>query len=169
MEYFKQAFTFTLIYLLYWAIEQYRQNQKRQAEEADLKEELLKAQVQSLQMQLQPHFFFNTLNTISSIMYKEPERADKLISRMSSFLRNVIGLKNKPLHPFEEEVILLKQFIDVMLERYSDKLIVKYEVCANCRNVQVPVLLLQPIVENAIQYAIDFQEKTEINIKANNG
>ena len=164
MEYFKQLPSFWLIYLVYWAIKQYQQNQQRQAEEASLKEELLKAQLQSLQMQLQPHFFFNTLNTISSIMYNEPERADKLISRMSGFLRNVIGLKNKALHSLEDEWALLRQFADVMLARYPDKLCIRYEVSEECLDVQVPVLLLQPILENAIKYSIDFQETTEVVI-----
>ena len=166
MEYFKQFFAFWLVYIVWWGITQYQANRNRELQEAELKEELLKAQVQSLQMQLHPHFFFNTLNTISSIMYKDPARADKLISRLSDFLRNVIGLKNQPLHSLEKEIELLKQFTDVMLERYPDKLKVHYQVSPDCLGAEVPVLILQPIVENAIKYAIDFRPLTEIEVNA---
>jgi len=166
MEYFKQFFTFWLIYIVYWAINQYQSNRKKEIQESLLKEELLKSQIQSLQMQLHPHFFFNTLNTISSVMYTDPARADKLISRLSSFLRNVIQLKDQPVHSLKDEISLLKQFTDVMLERYPDKLKVEYLVPEDCLSCEVPVLLLQPLVENAIQYAIDFQDQTLVQLKA---
>jgi len=157
MEYFKQFFSFWVVYFVYWAVQQYQKNREKERQEIQLKEELLKAQVQSLQMQLHPHFFFNTLNTISSVMYKDPARADKLISR----------LKDQPLHPLKKEVELLKQFTDVMQERYRDKLKVEFIIDEDCQHIQVPVLLLQPIVENAIKYAIDFKPITFVKLFAN--
>lgn len=166
MEYFKQFFTFWLIYIIFRVTDLYRSNRKKALQETQLKEELLKSQVQSLQMQLHPHFFFNTLNTISSLMYSDPGRADKLIGRLSSFLRNALELKDQPMHSLKQEIDLLQQFTDVMLERYPDKLSVIYHIPEEVRAVAVPVLLLQPIVENAIQYAIDYRPETSIEICA---
>lgn len=164
MEYFKQFFAFWLIYIVYWGIQQYDHNQRIRQQEAYLKEQLLKSQLQSLQMQLNPHFFFNTLNTISNVMYQDVDRADRLISRMSNFLRNVLDLKDQPLHPLKKEIHLLQQFTDVMLERYPDKLRITYEMDEKGADFPVPVLILQPLVENAIQYAVDFKPVTEIKI-----
>ena len=166
MEYFKQLSSFWTVYLVYWGIQQYRANQARLMREGQLKEELLKAQVQSLQMQLHPHFFFNTLNTISSIMYRDPARADRLITRLSTFLRSALQLKDRSFHNLEQEIDLLQQYTNVMLERYPDKLAIDYHVQEDARSQQVPVLLLQPLVENAIQYAMDHKPRTEISIRA---
>ena len=166
MEYFKQFFTFWLIYIIFRVTDLYQANRKKELRETQLQEELLRSQVQSLQMQLHPHFFFNTLNTISSLMYNDPARADKLIGRLSSFLRNALELKDQPMHRLEREIQLLQQFTDVMLERYPDKLSIRYSIPREVMTVDVPVLLLQPIVENAIQYAIDFQPETVVEISA---
>lgn len=166
MEYFKQFFSFWLVYIIFRVTDLYQSNRDKERRETQLKEELLRAQVQSLQMQLHPHFFFNTLNTISSLMYDDPARADKLIGRLSSFLRNALQLKDQPTHPLEKEIDLLQQFTDVMLERYPDKLVVHYCISADSRALEVPVLLLQPIVENAIQYAIGFQPEMLLEVGA---
>jgi sensor histidine kinase YesM len=164
MEYFKQFFSFWLIYIVFRVIDLYQSNRKKELSAVQLKEELLRSQIQSLQMQLHPHFFFNTLNTISSLMYHDPGRADKLIGRLSSFLRNALELKDRPMHSLEKEIGLLQQFTDVMLERYPDKLSVTYQIPQELMPAQVPVLLLQPIVENAIQYAIDYRPETRVAI-----
>ena len=166
MEYFKQFFTFWLVFVIYLAVDQYRSNRNRMLKEAQLKEELLRSQLKTLQMQLHPHFFFNTLNTISSVMYNDPKRADKIISLLSDFLRNVLGLKDQLQHTLQEEIQLLQKFTGIMMQRYPDKLMIDYQVDENCLREQIPVLLLQPIVENAIHYGIDHQEKTIVEIKS---
>lgn len=164
MEYFKQFFAFWIVYLVYWAFRQYQNNRNRQLKEVELKEQLMQAQLKTLQMQLNPHFFFNTLNTISSIMYTNPSKADRIISQLSIFLRSVLGLKDQVLHALSSEIDLLKQFTEVMKSRYPDKLEIVYEVNPSSKQEKVPVLLLQPIVENAIHYGIDFNSKTRVTI-----
>ena len=162
MEYFKQFFSFWLVYIVYLAISGYQKNREKELAESELKEALLKAQLQNLQAQLHPHFFFNTLNTISSVMYDDPGKADRIITLLSEFLRKVIGLKEKHLHSLGEEMELLKKYTDIMLARYPDKLSIIYEVEKDALSEQVPVLFLQPILENAIQNSVDFKEKAII-------
>lgn len=164
MEYFKQFVSFWLIYFIHWSVIQYQNNQKQMVKAAQLQEELVRSQLKSLQMQLQPHFFFNTLNTISSIMYHNPSQADQLISRMSEFLREVIQTKDKPLHSLGEEIDLLKKYTDVMLARYPDKLSIDYQLTDASLTHAIPVLLLQPVLENSIKYSIDHREITEIKV-----
>ena len=166
MEYFKQFFVFWLIYYIYWSVRQYRNNQERILKESRLHGELSKARLNSLQMQLQPHFFFNTLNTVSSIMYSDPGRADNLITRMSDFLREVIQTRDSPLHPLEQEIELLKKYTDIMLARYGDKLDIRYNLSSKTLQCLVPVLLLQPLVENSIKYAIDHKKNTVVKIES---
>ncbi len=167
MEYFKQFFSFWIVYLIFWALEQYKKNQESAIRALQLKEELLKSQVQQLQMQIHPHFFFNTLNTISSVMYKEPEKADTMISDLSGFLRSALQTKDLLYHSLEEEINLLKQYSGIMLQRYPDKLSVIYEVSSEAMDAKLPVMLLQPVLENAVKYSIGHGKRTKITVKAN--
>jgi len=166
MEYFKQFFVFWLIYYIHWNIIQYQKHQEQKERESILEAELLSARLQSLQMQLHPHFFFNTLNTVSSLMYEEPKKADRLISLMSDFLRDVIHSKDKPLHSLEREIELLKKYTDIMEVRYSDKLNVVFDIAVESLSLNVPSLILQPLVENSIKYSIDYNNSTEVRIKS---
>ena len=128
MEYFKQLVDFWLIYAIFWGVNQYKANKNREIQGLHMQQELVKAQLSSLQMQLHPHFFFNTLNAISSIMYTDPARADRIISRLGGFLRTVLQLTDTPSHSLSDEIALTKQFTQIMEERYPDKLTVTYNI-----------------------------------------
>ena len=164
MEYFKQLVDFWLIYAIFWGVNQYKANKNREIQGLHMQQELVKAQLSSLQMQLHPHFFFNTLNAISSIMYTDPARADRIISRLGGFLRTVLQLTDTPSHSLSDEIALTKQFTQIMEERYPDKLTVTYNIPQNLEHFPVPVLLLQPLVENAIQYSVDYTTHTRVGI-----
>ena len=164
MEYFKQFFTFWLLYLIFWGIQQYNVNRDRVLRENELKRDLLQAQLLGLQRQLHPHFFFNTLNTISSLLYEAPEKADRLIARLSDFLRSVIGLKENVMHSIDEELTLLQEYLDVMLSRYGDRLQVDVHAAERVRSYRIPVLLLQPLVENAILYSMGYTAISHVQV-----
>lgn len=164
MEYFKQFFTFWLLYLVFWGIQQYNVNRDRVLRENELKRDLLQAQLLGLQRQLHPHFFFNTLNTISSLLYEAPEQADRLITRLSDFLRSVIGLKENVMHSIDKELTLLQEYLDVMLARYGDRLQVAIHADEQIRSSNMPVLLLQPLVENAILYSMGYSAISNVTV-----
>lgn len=164
MEYFKQFFTFWLLYLVFWGIHQYNINRDRVLRENELKRDLLQAQLLGLQRQLHPHFFFNTLNTISSLLYEAPEKADRLIARLSDFLRSVIGLKENVMHSVDKELTLLQEYLDVMLGRYGDRLHVAIDAAEKVRSYYIPVLLLQPLVENAILYSMGYAAISHVEV-----
>ncbi len=165
MEYFKQFLSFWIIYIVFWAIEQYQAMKNKELQASKLSEDLMQSKLQTLQMQLHPHFFFNTLNAISSIMYRSPAQADSLISKLSSFLRKAIQLKNKSVHPLEDEMALLSEYRDIMLSRFEDRLSFIFEIGPDTLKANVPALLLQPLLENAVQYGMKSDERLVIELK----
>ncbi len=128
--------------------------QERALREARLEAALHETRLQALQGQLQPHFLFNTLNTISSVMYADPELADRLISRLSDLLRSSLSAPERPEVSLEEEIEILDRYVELMSARFGDRLSVSVSVAPEARGSAVPVFLLQPLVENAIQHGV---------------
>lgn len=127
---------------------------ERQLREARLEAALNEARIQALQGQLQPHFLFNTLNAISSVMYADPAQADRLISRLSDLLRSSLAAPQRPEVGLEEELEILGRYVELMSARFGDRLTVDVSVDPGARGAVVPVFLLQPLVENAIQHGV---------------
>jgi sensor histidine kinase YesM len=128
---------------------------KRLSAEADAR----KSQLGMLRYQLNPHFLFNTLNTISALVkFKENEKAHSMISRLGDFLR--FSLDNDPAAKIslEQEVEALMLYLDIEKTRFGERLVLQFELDDPARQAQVPSLLLQPLVENSIKYAIAVNE-----------
>jgi two-component system LytT family sensor kinase len=128
--------------------------QERELREARLEAALHETRLQALQGQLQPHFLFNTLNTISSVMYADPAQADRLISRLSDLLRSSLSAPERPEVGLEEELDILDRYVELMSARFGDRMTVEVSVAPNARESMVPVFLLQPLVENAIHHGV---------------
>jgi two-component system sensor histidine kinase AlgZ len=108
----------------------------------------------ALQYQLNPHLFFNTLNAISTlIVERRADEATLMIARLSDFLRTTLR-QEAVLVSFAEELAFVGQYLDIELIRFSDRLQVTYDIEADACRAQVPILLLQPLVENAIHHGI---------------
>jgi len=165
---FKTAFTYALTatfffnFLIYWAIisvshsiEYYRKYRERELRTAELEAGLAQARLQALQMQLNPHFLFNTLHSISSLMHKDVEAADRMISRFGDLLR--LALENTEAHevPLREELEFLKSYLEIEQTRFGDRLSVRMDIAPETLEARVPNLVLQPLVENAIQHGIE--------------
>jgi two-component system, LytTR family, sensor kinase len=119
-----------------------------------LQTRLAHAQLDVLKMQLQPHFLFNTLNTIASLMFKDVLAAQAMIVRLSDLLR--LSLEDSARHevPLQDELHFLEQYLEIQMMRFQDRLTVEYQIDADAREVPVPRLILQPLVENAIRHGI---------------
>lgn len=128
--------------------------QQRRMREARLEGRLAEARLEALSAQLQPHFLFNTLNTISSVMYHDPDAADRLISRLSDLLRASLSLSQEAEVALAEEMGLLERYLDIVRARFGERLVVTTDVGADTRDARVPPLLLQPLVENAIRHTV---------------
>ena len=132
----------------------YRAYQTREMQTTALESQLANAQLDVLKMQLQPHFLFNTLNTIASLLYKDIGGAQRMIVRLSDLLR--LSLESSTSHEvsLEEEVQFLEQYVEIQRVRFQDRLTVEYEIDEECRRLLVPRLILQPLVENSIRHGI---------------
>lgn len=155
MEYFKQALIYSLAYMLYRTIKKYTEAQHQKLKTIQLEEQLTKARLLTLQMQLNPHFLFNTLNLISSKMFDDLNAADRLISKLSELLRITLNSATKNLHSLEEELDVLKLYFTIMKERFSDKLKIEIDFPEDTLKCQVPNLILQPLVENSMKYSME--------------
>ncbi|MCC5886838.1 MAG: histidine kinase [Gammaproteobacteria bacterium] len=113
------------------------------------------AQLRMLRYQLNPHFLFNTLNAISTlILEQDSRRADLMVNRLSSFLRYSLDNDPSQLVPLEQEVGALRMYLDIEQARFEERLEVRFEIEDEARSALLPGLLLQPLVENAVKYAV---------------
>jgi two-component sensor histidine kinase len=131
----------------------YRESRDRQVKNAELETRVAEAQLQNLRLQLQPHFLFNALNTISSVMHEDVARADHMLAQLSDLLRRTLRTATSQEIPLEEELALLSSYVAIMEERFGDSLHVDFAVDPGVSSALVPQLILQPVVENAIRHA----------------
>ncbi|SPE40489.1 putative Histidine kinase internal region [Candidatus Sulfopaludibacter sp. SbA3] len=127
--------------------------QWRRSKEVEI--ELVSARLDSLSRQLQPHFLFNALNAISSVMYEDVVRADRMLEGLGDYLRATLRLADSPQIPLSTELGLTRQYMEVMQARLEEKLHFCIRCDAGMGNTLVPPLLLQPLVENAFEHGQD--------------
>jgi hypothetical protein len=120
-----------------------------------IERQLAEAQLEALQLQLRPHFLFNALNAISAMVYEDAGAADRMVGRLSEFLRQVLRSGGKNEVPLREELDLLELYLDIMRARFEDKLQCSVEAGKAVERALVPQLILQPVVENSMRYGAD--------------
>ena len=144
---------------LYYAINYYVRAEEQQDQMLYLAAQAATAQLAMLRYQLNPHFLFNTLNSISTlVLLKETDAANAMLSRLSSFLRSTLTETNAGMVTIAQEVETLKLYLDIEKMRFEERLRVSYTVDENARDAMIPSLLLQPLVENAVKYAVSAKE-----------
>jgi len=105
-------------------------------------------------MQLKPHFLFNTLNSISSLMYSDVETADTMLARLSDFLRLTLDRELDQEVTLSEELEFIRRYLEIEKIRFEDRLTVSVDVGSDVGDARVPTLALQPLIENAIHHGI---------------
>jgi LytS/YehU family sensor histidine kinase len=152
---FEAAFVLIAWSALYVGIKHYgtveEQRNRLLASEATARE----AQLQALRYQLQPHFLFNTLNAISSLVVsRQPERATEMIAKLAALLRNTLSAPEAHVVTLREELAVTEEYLSIEQVRFGSRLAVSMSVSPEASEAQVPRFLLQPIVENAIRHGI---------------
>ena len=158
------AFFRTLDQILpvYWAliglqhaVDYYRQARGREVRSARLEARLMESQLQALQQQLHPHFLFNTLHAISTLVHRDPDKADLMVERLSDLLR--VTLRKVGVQEIElaEELEYLRAYLDIEQIHFGNRLRVEYRIDAAAMDVLVPTMILQPLVENAIRHGLE--------------
>jgi sensor histidine kinase YesM len=116
------------------------------------------ARLHSLESRIHPHFLFNTLNAISSLIAVNPARAEQIVCRLATLLRASLDASNQPLIPLREELAMVESYVDIESARFGDKLRGVAEVPAELLDAQVPPLSVQSLVENAVKHGITPQQ-----------
>ncbi|MCB0629225.1 MAG: histidine kinase [Saprospiraceae bacterium] len=155
----------TIITYAYYYLQRDRDNKINQSRMAN---QLLEARLKMLKSQLHPHFLFNTLNSITSLMDLDIKKAKSMTVDLADLLRHVLAHKDNQLIDLDEEIEILSKYIDIEKTRFSDDLEVNMHMEGDFQGVQLPSLLLQPLVENSIKHGFSRRHpsiKVDIYIK----
>lgn len=159
--YFPRFFVANLPWNLQWyaivagitlMLDSYRRLRDRELRASQLETQLVRAQLQTLKMQIQPHFLFNTLHAISELVHENADAADRMISRLGDLLRISMDAGGRQEVPLREELEFLRAYLEIQQTRFQDRLSVQVEAPTELLGAQLPNLLLQPLVENAIRH-----------------
>ena len=165
MEAMKDAITYALVVVLYLLFRAWRERQTEQLRQAQLEAELRDAQLRQLTGQLDPHFLFNALNTVSSVMYEDLERTDALLTDLGQLLR--AGLERRgPTWSLGEEEEHLRRYGALLLARFQDRLRLEVDLTQVPAAAQVPRFALQRLVENAVKHNQDRKEPLTVRVTA---
>ena len=137
------------------AIDYYRKYHERTVHTLELEKHLAEARLQALLRQLKPHFLFNTLNGIASLMHSDVHAADRMLVRLAELLRLTMSHPGQPLTGLRDEIAFIEKYLEIERIRFRDRLSVKIDVDPDALDAQVPSLILQPLVENAIRHGVE--------------
>ena len=159
--YFFATFKLHMNLLTYWVIVAlnhgiyyYQQSRARELAWSRMEADLANAQLQVLNMQLHPHFLFNTLHSISTLISDDPQAARQMVLKLSDLLRASLNKIEQPEVPLQQELDLLECYLSIEQTRFKDRLVIEKEIDANALACEVPTMILQPLVENAVRHGI---------------
>ena len=152
MEFPMDVIVYVLTVTIVTLIDHYNASRNRELQVARLEGELNRLRLATLESQLHPHFLFNALNTVSSVMYEDIAAADSMLASLADLLRRSLRPSSDPEVPLDDELRTLELYLTIMRTRFSDRLTVDVDVADDVRCAAVPPLLLQPLVENALRH-----------------
>ncbi|MEO8032172.1 MAG: histidine kinase [Gemmatimonadota bacterium] len=164
MEFANHIIIYALLAVLVTVVDQYHAARQRELHTAQLESELTQAQLHNLRLQLNPHFLFNALNTISSVMYEDPARADRMLTGLSELLRLTLRAAPAQEATLRQELEILERYLEIQRARFETRLSVTTSADPETLDASVPQLLLQPLVENAVRHGVDADGRATIEI-----
>jgi LytS/YehU family sensor histidine kinase len=153
------VFIYGLIILTYYLIESLTNLSEKKAKEAQLESLVKETELKMLRSQINPHFLFNSLNSISSLTITDPEKARDMVVKLSEFMRYALSRKDEQPVSLQAELENLRLYLDIEQVRFGDKLTTEENIESNCLDFKIPVMLLQPLYENAVKHGV--YESTE--------
>ena len=154
-----------MIILAYYLLIFYYNFREQVIKESELKSLIKESELTSLKSQINPHFIFNSLNSISSLTIISPDKAREMIIRLSDFLRYSISQRDEQMTTLREELLNIRRYLDIEKTRFGDRLIVLENIDDQCMDKKLPGLILQPLVENAVKYGVyESIEESQIEI-----
>ncbi len=132
----------------------WQERQKENQRKADVEALSREAELFKLRQQLQPHFLFNSLNSINALIALDPPQARKMVQQLSDFLRGTLKKEESKMVTLEEEIGYLNLYLEIEKVRFGNRLQTRIDIGDDCKTALLPTLLLQPIVENAIKFGL---------------
>ena len=157
---------YALFVSFYYMIIYYTGFQERTVKEAELKSLVTEAELKSLKFQINPHFVFNSLNSMSALTEIDPARARQMIIKLADFLRFILKTNELEKNKLKEELANIRLYLDIEHVRFEDKFEYIEEIGEGCSNIEIPTMILQPLFENAIKHAVyETLEKVTLTLK----
>lgn len=164
-----KIFTGYLMYIIFlvffYAVNYYESLKEKIKKESELKTLVREAELQALKSQINPHFLFNSLNSISSLTVSNPEKAQEMVINLSDFMRYSLMHNEKEMVLFPKELENIKLYLSIEKVRFGRKLNAEFEIEAKCLDAEIPNMILQPLFENAIKYGV-YETTDQVTIKA---
>jgi len=161
------VFIYSLFILTYYLFESLARLSEKNAREARLESLVRDTELKMLRSQINPHFLFNSLNSISSLTITDPEKARDMVIKLSDFMRYSLSRKDEQPVTFRSELESLRAYLEIEKVRFGDKLTTIEKIDNNTLDVKMPVMLLQPLYENAIKHGVyESTEKVTITTEA---
>lgn len=136
------------------AIDREKESIERARREAQLVKQLVEAELRALRAQINPHFLFNSLNSVAALITAEPSAAEEMIIRLAKIFRHVLTHHDRPFSSISEEISFLETYLEIEKVRFGDRLQVKFDIQESVTQLSVPTLILQPLVENSIKHGL---------------
>lgn len=141
--------------VLFFYLRQNLESFKQRIEhEATLNNMLKESQLQVLRTQINPHFLFNSLNSLNSLIASKPDKAGEMLIELSDYMRYSINSINEQFTPLQSELNQIERYVSIEKIRFGKRLSFDIDVCEKCPQIQVPAMILQPLVENAIKHGL---------------
>ena len=158
------ALVYLVLVLVYYLASSAQKLQERTRQEEQLKNLVRETELNMLKSQINPHFLFNSLNSISSLTMSSPEEARDMIIRLSDFLRYSLKHRENEYVPLREELGRMKDYLAIEKIRFGDKLHYEFNIHSACEGFPVPTMIFQPLFENAIRHSV-YESTEPVNIR----
>ncbi len=145
---------YLVLVLVYYLVINARSLRERVQAEERLRTLVKESELNLLKSQINPHFLFNSLNSISSLIISNPEEAQEMIHRLSDFIRYSLKHRENEYVALEEEIGRMKDYLAIEKVRFGEKLLYTIEASSACNEIEVPTMILQPLIENAIRHGV---------------
>jgi sensor histidine kinase YesM len=153
------------VYLIFfYAVNYYQSLKEKIKKESEYKTLLREAELQALKSQINPHFLFNSLNSISSLTVSNPEKAQEMVINLSTFMRYSLTHGEKEMVTFSREIENIKLYLGIEKVRFGKKLNAEFIIDDHCLEAEIPNMILQPLFENAIKYGV-YETTDQVTIK----
>lgn len=143
-----------LVILTYYLIISYKNLSEKKLDEARLENLVRETELRMLRTQINPHFLFNSLNSVSALTITNPDQAREMVIRLSDFMRYSLSRKDEQPVPISQELENLRLYLEIEKTRFGNRLITKEFISEECLRIKIPSLLLQPLYENAVKYGV---------------